>query len=118
MELSGNCIHVGDLEEGVGQKGAWKKLSFVIEFGDEYIKKAAFTLLNDKVNMTPRVGDYLKVRFGINSREYNNRWYTELNCFGLEGYTGNLGQAKSAVPTSTPAPQTEAGGSATDDLPF
>lgn len=120
MQIKGKCIQVLPLETGASAKGEWKKRNFVIEYGEEYPKKACFQLFGNKVDMTPREGNNLTVHFSPESKEYNGKWYTQLNCWKLEGFTGNLQpQAPSMASKSgfDALPKTDVGGAA-DDLPF
>lgn len=41
-------------------------------------------LFGDKVNDCPNVGEEVKVSFDIDSREFNGRWYTQLNAWKVE----------------------------------
>jgi len=121
-EIKGKCIAVLPIQRGVTAKGEWQILTFVIEYGDEYPKKAAFQLMNKKAEMTPKVGDHLTVHYSPESKESttNGKWFTNLNCWKLEGFTGNLGQQASAPATSAQqaAPGDKGIGQEEDGLPF
>ena len=148
MEITGRLIKILPDVEGEGQRGHWIKGGFVIETGDEYPRKAAFiTFGEDRVAMVKNVpmGSMVQVTFTPESREFNDRWYTDLRCSRVQpfvpgqmpaanvppaaaGYTwaGQNGapaqQAQPAAPAAQPeqsfaaAPQMPA--SSDDDLPF
>lgn len=85
MEIQGKCIAVLPIESGTSAKGnAWQKRNFVIETAGQYPKKVCLQLFGDKVNDCPNVGEEVKVSFDINSREYNGRWYTQLDAYAVE----------------------------------
>lgn len=85
MELTGKIIASLPLESGTSKSGTpWQKKTFVIETEGQYPKKVAFTLFGEKVTQhaTP-VGDTVTVQFDLESREYNDRWYTEARAFNV-----------------------------------
>ena len=130
MEIKGKCIQVMDVVTGTKKDGSgeWKKMDFVIETEGQYPKKVCLQLFGDKVNNTPAVGDNLTCSISLESREYNSRWYTQANCWKIEGFTGNMKKAKSGAPASDdldwgksqpPPPEKKAPVSNdSDDLPF
>ena len=72
MELTGKLIHVGSSEK-IGDSNS--KLTFVLEYGNEYPKKAAFDLWNDKMEKLTgySIGDDLTVSFNIDSRSFKRK---------------------------------------------
>lgn len=80
MEISGKTIAVLDLVTGTSKAGkAFQKRGFVIETAGQYPKKVCLQLFGDKVNDCPNVGEEVKVSFDPESREWNGRWFTQLN---------------------------------------
>jgi len=85
MEITAKVITVLPIESGTSRSGnAWQKRNFVVETSEQYPKKICFQLFGDKVNDCPAVGNEVKVFFDIESREYNSRWYTQLNVWKVE----------------------------------
>ena len=86
MELTGTVIHVNELKSGEGKRGkTWKSQEFVIQFKDGiYDKKCMLTLINDKTELCPSIGDAVKVLFNIDCREYNDKWYNDLTAWKVE----------------------------------
>ena len=114
MELKGKVVQVLPLEGGTSKSGnAWQKREFVIQTAGQYPKKVCLQLFGERVNECPNEGDDVKVSFDAESREYNGRWYTQLNAWKVE--------KQNAQPTA-PAPQqvaqTEMVPPDTDNLPF
>ncbi|GAB4042655.1 DUF3127 domain-containing protein [Spirosoma litoris] len=113
LELIGKLIKVLPEVSGQSQKGPWSKQEFVIETLDaSYPKKVCLTAWGDKVADLKQyaTGDTLKATFSAESREYNERWYTELRAFRIELAEGDGGSApaRPAAPQqaqSRPAPQ-------------
>ena len=114
MELQGKCIAALAIESGTSKSGnAWQKQNFVIETAGQYPKKVCLQLFGDKVNDCPNVGEEVKVSFDPESREWNGKWFTQLNAWKVE-------RQQTAQPTpqqpvyTQPAPATPPA----DDLPF
>lgn len=111
LEIVGKLIKVLPEVSGQSQKGAWSKQEFILETLDaSYPKKVCLTAWGDKVADLKQFGDgdTLKATFSAESREYNDRWYTELRAFRIEGAEGG-GQEPSgagySAPSSRPAQQ-------------
>ncbi len=114
MEITGKCIATLAIESGTSKSGnAWQKQNFVIETAGQYPKKVCFQLFGDKVNDCPNVGEEVKVSFDPESREWNGKWFTQLNAWKVERQQ-----------TAQPAPQQPAymqpvpAAPPADDLPF
>ncbi|GAB4041918.1 DUF3127 domain-containing protein [Spirosoma jeollabukense] len=106
LELVGKLIKVLPEVSGQSQKGPWSKQEFVLETLDaSYPKKVCLTAWGDKVADLKQFadGDTLKATFSAESREYNERWYTELRAFRIELAEGDGGSAP--APRSAPAQQ-------------
>ena len=106
LELVGKLIKVLPEVSGQSQKGPWSKQEFVIETLDaSYPKKVCLTAWGDKVADLKQFadGDTLKATFSAESREYNERWYTELRAFRIELAEG--GDAAPAPARSAPTQQ-------------
>lgn len=84
QKISGVVYKVLKEESGTGKKGAWVKKSFVIETKDQYPKKIMFTAWNDKCDLIPKPGTEVVVSYNPESREYNEKWYTDLNMWDLK----------------------------------
>ncbi|GAB3883521.1 DUF3127 domain-containing protein [Spirosoma agri] len=109
LELVGKLIKVLPEVTGQGKNGAWNKQDFVIETLDsQYPKKVCMTAWGEKANDLKQFadGDTLKATFSAESREYNDRWYTELRAFRIEIADGGEGSSAAPAPArSNPAPQ-------------
>ncbi len=122
LELVGKLVKVLPEVTGQGKNGAWNKQEFVIETLDsQYPKKVCLTAWGDKANDLKQFadGDTLKATFSAESREYNDRWYTELRAFRIELAEGG-GESGYSAP-SRPAqaqPARPAGQSQPAAMPF
>jgi len=119
LELTGKLIQVMPEVTGNGKNGAWVKQEFIVETSDsQYPRKICFSLWGDKVQTLKSTdpGTLVKVSFNLESREYNNRWYTDARAWRLEV----VGSATSDD-VSAPSPEhslADAPDDGKDDLPF
>ncbi len=87
LEIEGKLVLLLDEQSGVGQASgkAWRKQSFVIETEEQYPKKIVFNAWNDTVDAvkTLKIGEKIRINFRVESREYNERWYTDLTAWRI-----------------------------------
>ena len=79
-DFTGKITHVSSIQTITGKFK--EKCTFVVEDGD---KKISFLLFDDeiyKVLKPLEIGDKVKVRFSVKSREFSGSWVT--NCFALD----------------------------------
>ena len=130
MEIQGKIIVVLPERSGVSQRGnQWRSISYVLETQEQYPKKLAFDVTNDKIDqLNIQLGEILTVQFDINAREYNGRWFNSVNAWNVIRQTQQAtAQAQACVsqPSApyTPhvqqqQPQSTATSSDPDNLPF
>jgi Domain of unknown function (DUF3127) len=133
LDVTGTLIKVLPEVKGEGKNGVWVKQEFVIETADQYPKKICLSLWGDKAAELKKyaLGDNLTASINLESREYNERWFTEARAWKLElagsgssntdsNYSQN--QPVNAAPkeqiASTPLPPSMQNISEEDDLPF
>lgn len=84
--ITGKIIKFLPKVEGESSKGPWVKAGLVIEYGDEYPTKAAFTIFGEQRLQQCaglKEGMEVVVNYNPQSREYNDRWYTDLQCITI-----------------------------------
>lgn len=106
MEIKGKIIVA--LPEVSGESktsgNPWKKREYVLETHDTYPRKVHFDLFGERADKYPlNVGDEITLSFDIESREYNNRWYTSIRGWKVDKETPGT-QAGPAMPTAFDAP--------------
>lgn len=122
MEQTGKVVAVLELVNGTSKAGnAFQKREFVIETQEQYPKKICFQLFGERVNECPSIGEVVKVNFDAESREWQGRWFTQLNAWRVEKQGAqathgaqDVGQHPQPQPQQVPQPQQ----TSSDDLPF
>ena len=103
LEIEGTLSQKLPVQSGSSARGPWTKQEFILEFPDgNFTAKACFLAWGqEKVQDLGKyqVGDKVKVSFNLKSREYNGRWYNDLQ-LGTIAPAG----AQPAAPAQ-PAPQ-------------
>jgi hypothetical protein len=122
LEITGRLIKKLPAQTGTSTKGEWKKQEFVIETQESFPRKICMNVWgSDKVEEFSgyREGETLKASVNIESREFNQRWYTDVRAWKIERLAEG-GQSQSKVQTGNIVenadPFSSDGGE--DDLPF
>ena len=137
LELEGTLRQKLGVQQGTSARGQWAKQEFILEFPDgNYTSQVCFTAFGqDKVADLDKyqVGDRIKVSFNLRSREFNGRWYNDLQVWRIApAGTGAAPAAPAAAPSAplaqaapiapaAPAPTIDdmpADSPESDDLPF
>ena len=123
LEIEGTLSQKLPVTSGTSARGPWAKQEFILEYPDgNFTAKACFTAWGqEKVQDLEkyRVGDKVKVSFNLKSREYNGRWYNDLQIWKIAPATP-VQTAPEAVPAA-PAPTLDdmpADTAPEEDLPF
>ena len=111
MEVSGKIIAVLPVVTGTGAKGEWKKQTAVLETADQYPKKVAFDMFNDKIQQF-KVGEEVTVHINIDAREWQGKWFNSVTAWKVEK-GGTVSHEEPAPVQSAPVAQQE-----TSELPF
>jgi hypothetical protein len=104
LDITGKIVKVMPEQSGAGKKGTWVKQEFVIETAEQYPKKICCSAWGDKVETLRSFseGDVVKVSFNLESREYNERWYTDVRAWKIEpmgsGSAGSDADASNSKP--------------------
>jgi hypothetical protein len=112
LELEGTIRQKLGVQSGTSARGAWAKQEFILEFPDgNFTSQACFTAWGqDKVQELDKyqVGDRVKVSFNLKSREYNGRWYNDLQIWRLAPAGGTEAPQQPVAPSYPAAPQAPA----------
>ena len=105
----GTVIRILPVQEGVSKSGnAWRKGAFVIETESQYPRTICFNIWNNRVDEFPLTeGDLVEVRFDVESREYMERWYTDVTAYSVSKVDQTAAAAPEADPFAGKAPYVE-----------
>lgn len=125
MEITGKIILALPEQSGVSKAGnSWKKKEYVLETQETYPKKVHFDLFGDKADKYPlSVGQTVRLKFDIESREYNGRWFTSIRGWEAEPVDAAAAPAAApfepaATPGAVPPPPAMQPSDPNEDLPF
>ena len=111
LEIEGTLVQKLPVQSGSSARGPWTKQEFILEYPDgNFTAKACFLAWGqDKVQDLGKyqVGDKVKVSFNLKSREYNGRWYNDLQIWRIAP-AGAQPAAPAPAPQAQPAPQAPA----------
>lgn len=90
MEIEGRIIEDIPMMEGVSKAGKpWKKKEWVLETFGQYPRKVKFTLFGDRADSVHiENGKIYAVSIDIESRLFNDRWYTDVNAYAAREIAG------------------------------
>lgn len=85
MYIQGKVIRVFDIQSGESPRGSWKKREFILETYAKMPKKVCLVLKGESVDsIQVNAGDSLRVSIDIESREFKEKWYTEVRAWKIE----------------------------------
>ena len=112
LEIEGTLAQKLPVQSGSSARGPWAKQEFILEFPDgNFTAKACFTAWGqEKVQDLDKyqVGDKVKVSFNLKSREYNGRWYNDLQIWKIAPAGAQPAAPAQPAPQARPAAQAPA----------
>ena len=123
LELEGTIRQKMGVQSGTSARGPWAKQEFVVDFPDgNFTSQACFPAWGqDKVQELDKyqVGDRVKVSFNLKSREFNGRWYNDLQIWRIApaGQAQPAAAAPAYAPAAPQAPAPMAPAPTLDDMP-
>ena len=112
LEIEGTLAQKLPVQSGSSARGPWAKQEFILEYPDgNFTAKACFTAWGqEKVQDLEKyqVGDKVKVSFNLKSREYNGRWYNDLQIWKIAPAGAQPAAPAQPAPQARPAAQAPA----------
>ena len=112
LEIEGTLAQKLPVQSGNSARGPWAKQEFILEYPDgNFTAKACFTAWGqEKVQDLDKyqVGDKVKVSFNLKSREYNGRWYNDLQIWKIAPAGAQPAAPAQPAPQARPAAQAPA----------
>ena len=111
MKITGRITVVLPLQEGTSAKGtAWSKQTAVVEESEgQYPQSLAFDMMSDKI-VALNVGYVVEIDFDTKAREYQGKYFNNVNAWKVTV----VGQVLPVAPSATIPPVA----GAEPDIPF
>ena len=83
MEIKGKIVSILEMQTGEGTNGTWKKQEYIIETLDsKYPKRVCVSVWGDKIDeFVIKAEETITASIEIESREYNGKWYTNIQAW-------------------------------------
>jgi len=122
FKTTGKVLQILPEIKGTSARGEWKKQEFILEVEDgQFPKKICFSVMNDKNGIFDKIkpNTEVEVSFSIESREYNEKWFSNINAFRVDLVQPNS-SAGNIPPSFSQSDIPPMGGESDDkdDLPF
>jgi len=115
LSIKGKLSRKLSVESGVSKAGKeWKKQSFLVDTGAQYNPEICFQLFGeDKIEILNHhnEGDQVEVSFNLSSKEFNGRYFHNIDAWRIENLGSRSSEAEEAPEFNAPATEE-------DDLPF
>ncbi len=126
LDITGKIIQILPSTTGTSKAGKdWVKQEFIVETQEAYPKKICVGLMGEKVQELKKYvpGNEVKVSLNIESREYQGKWYTNINAWRIEPASASAAAASHSGGSDEPMNHAEpehnySQETSTDDLPF
>lgn len=119
----GTISHMSEIKSGTSTSGRdWARMTIMIDIPGYQgsISKLSFQVGTDRISDVQefKVGDKVEIGWSIYAREYNGRWYNNVDLVNIKSQG-----VQAAAPVPSPAPQTKTISASelepqADDLPF
>ena len=110
---------VRDVTSGTSRSGnEWTKATVIVEQRDgNYINTFPMLVFGDRIaSVQDLVGKAADIKFSIQGREYNNRWFADLRLSFIAPAGATERREQAPAPAPAPAPKKE--DNHDEDLPF
>jgi hypothetical protein len=121
LSVKGKIIQLLKAESGVSRAGKeWKKQEFILETDEQFPRKVCFTLFGDKVDLLDglKAGTEVEVSFNLESREFNGRWFTNVNAWKIDKASDEMNLPEPPPEFRMEDVPPEPDDDAANDLPF
>jgi hypothetical protein len=119
MEINGKIIHLLPEKSGESANGQWRKQEYILETDAQYPKKVCFMAWGDKIDeFAIKEGENLAVSIDLESREYNERWYTDVKAWKVTRTSAAADNIRFSAPEDQKIKQPENSPPLDDVIPF
>jgi len=91
MNITAKLTQLLPLQTGMSKNGQWRKQDIIVETDSQYPKKICISIWGDKIDEKQLIiGNILDISFDLESREFNNKWYTDIKAWKIETVIKNV----------------------------
>jgi len=106
-------------QSGTSSHGDWRKREFILTTEGDYPKQICMVQWGDSIDkIAIGIGERITVSIDIASREYNDRWYTDVKAWKIEQKTEAPVAKARKLPAPIKAAELAQVSDPDDDLPF
>ena len=117
LSVKGKLSRKLSVESGTSKSGnEWKKQTFLLDTGAQYNPEICFQLFGEeKIEILNHhnEGDQVEVSFNLSSKEFNGRYFHNIDAWRIENLTSQEAESEVESPPEFNSPSAEE-----DDLPF
>jgi hypothetical protein len=119
MQLTAKITQLLPLQTGMGKSGQWRKQDIIVETDGQYPKNICISIWGDKINENQlQIGNSLTISYELESREYNNKWYTDVRASKLDLINTPISTSPTNTAENTVNLEEEEEDQDDEDLPF
>ena len=97
MEITGFLVKKLSERNGESQNGAWRQAEFLVEVPGNRPRRINFAVRDGNVGRIARfeslVGKTVTVSFDIDAREWQGKWFNDLNAWGIMEYASEVAKS-------------------------
>ena len=117
LKITGIVKKLLEEKSGESQNGPWRNQEFILETEGNYPKQICIVQWGDNIDaFSVQVEERVTVSIDIASREYNERWYTDVKAWKVE--RDGAGGGAPPITDDEPFPDLADSGDGDDGLPF
>lgn len=93
MKTKGKLIAINSTERGTSINGKeWQKRTFIVDIGEKYNNLICFSLFGDKTDIIDdyTIGQDIEVEANVSSKEFNGKWYHNIDAWKISKSTNNF----------------------------
>ncbi len=119
MDFEGKVLEILPAVSGQSARGTWERQTVIFEQPQkQYGKEIAVTFMNKAQEVASlRVGETYTVSFDMESRKFNDRWYTDIRAWRVQPLQPAAQPPMESMPPFVEEPMS-AGAGVVDDMPF
>ena len=112
MEFIGNLKQLVGERSGDGQNGPWRINQYLLETVDMFPKRMVVEVRDNIALWDTLIGKNVLIKFNIDAREWQGKWFNSLRAYSIEEYTQETEQKRRS--RRMPKPTGEIEGAADD----